>query len=241
MSPGRPGRLRRRNLVRVDGAWYIRGVAAPFLDAAARAAFAHAIEAIEAASGAEVVVAVRRRSAGYLHANVVVGALVAFAGLAAILFSDHVFALTSVLVDPFVLGGLAGWVVELLPAVKRLLAPAAMRHQAILRAARATFVERGVHNTRDRSGILVYISWLEREIVVVADSGLERKLAGDARAQAERALTAAMAGGGAAVARELERLAPALAVAMPHRADDINELPDAIDSDLDRPGRGRRS
>jgi putative membrane protein len=216
-------------------------VAAPFLDAAARTAFAQAIAAIEAASGAEVVVAVRRRSATYLHANVVVGGLVAFAGLAAVLFSDHVFALTSVLVDPFVLGGLAGWVVELLPALKRLLAPAAMRHRAILRAARATFVERGVHYTRDRSGILVYVSWLEREIVLVADNGLERKMTGDARAQAERALTAAMAAGGAAVARELERLAPALAAAMPHRADDINELPDAIDSDLDRPGRGRRS
>jgi putative membrane protein len=216
-------------------------VTVAFLDAPARAAFEHAIVAIEAASGTEVVVAVRRRSAAYLHANVVVGGLVAFAGLAAILFSDHVFALTSVLIDPFVLGGLAGLVVELLPAVKRLLAPAAMRHQATRRAARATFVERGVHNTRDHSGLLVYISWLERELVLVADSGLERKLSGDARAQAERALTAAMAAGGAAVARELERLAPALAAAIPHRADDINELPDAIDSDLDRPGRGRRA
>jgi putative membrane protein len=218
----------------LEGAWYIRGVTAPFLDAGARAAFSQAIVAIETASGAEVVVAVRRRSAGYLHANVVVGGLVAFAGLAAILFSDHVFALTSVLVDPFVLGGAAGLVVELLPAVKRLLAPAAMRHRAIRRAARATFVERGVHNTRERSGLLVYISWLEREIVLVADSGLERKLTGDARPLAERALTLAMAAGGAAVAAELARLAPALAAAMPHRADDLNELPDAIDSDLDR-------
>ena len=215
-------------------------MAAPFLDAAARAAFAQAVTAIEAASGAEVVVAVRRRSAVYLHANVVLGGLVAFVGLAAILFSDHVFALSSVLIDPFVLGGLAGWVVELLPAVKRLLAPAAMRHRATVRAARATFVERGVHNTRDRSGLLVYISWLEREVVLVADSGLARTLTGDARAAAERSLTAAMASGGAAVARELERLAPALAAAIPHRDDDQNELPDAIDSDLDRPAGGPR-
>lgn len=216
-------------------------MAAPFLDAAARTALAHAVATIEDASDVEVVIAVRRRSAAYLHANVAVGGVVAFTGLAAMLFSDHVFALTSILVDPFVLGGLAGGVVELLPALKRLLSPAAMRDRAIARAARATFVERGVHNTRDRSGILVYISWLERQIVLVADSGLERKLTGDTHAAAERALTAVMAAGGAAVARELEQLAPALAAAMPHRDDDINELPDAIDSDLDRPARGRRA
>lgn len=207
---------------------------APFLDAAARTAFEQAIAAIERASGVEIVVAMRRRSAAYLHANVVAGSLTAFAGLAAMLFGAHVFSLTSILVDPFVVGALAGAVVELLPDLKRWLTPRAMRHRAIVRAARATFVERGVHNTRDRSGILVYISWLERDIVLVPDSGLERTLAGEARAAAERALTAAMAQGGAAVARELERLAPVLAQAVPHRADDINELPDAIDSDLER-------
>lgn len=199
-----------------------------------------AITAIEGTSAVEVVIAVRRRSAGYRHANVVVGGLAAMAGLAVMLFGEHVFALTSILIDPFVLGGIAGAIVELLPGVKRLLSPAAMRHRAIVGAARATFVERGVHNTRDRSGLLVYLSWLEREAVIVADSGLGHKLSSEAQAQAERALTAAMAGGGASVAHELERLAPALAAAMPRRADDINELPDAIDSDLDHDDRGSR-
>jgi putative membrane protein len=216
-------------------------VTAPFLDAAARTAFEQAIPAIERASGVEVVVAVRRRSAAYLHANVVAGGVVAFAGLAVMLFGAYVFSLTSILVDPFVVGAIAGAIVELLPDLKRWLTPRTMRHRAIVRAARATFVERGVHNTRDRSGILVYISWLEREIVLVPDSGLERALASEARVEAERALTAAMAEGGAAVARELERLAPVLAQALPHRDDDINELPDAIDSDLDRVGQGQPS
>jgi putative membrane protein len=214
-------------------------VTARFLDAAARTAFEQAIAAIEAASGVEVIVAVRRRSAAYRHANVAIGGAVAFAGLAVMLFGDHVFALTSILVDPFVLGGLAGTVVELLPGVKRALAPRAMRHREVVRAARATFVERGVHHTRDRGGLLVYISWLEREIVLIPDRDLERRMAGEAGARAEHALTAAMAAGGAAVARELARLAPALAAAMPRRDDDLNELPDAIDSDLDRRGRGQ--
>ena len=212
-------------------------MASKFLDAAARTAFRRTIEAIEQASAAEVVVAVRRRSAPYLHANVAIGAAVAVAGLAAMLFSAHVFALTSILIDPFVVGGVAGAVVELLPAVKRLLSPRAMRQREVLRAARATFVERGVHRTRDRSGILVYISWLEREVAVIGDAGIERALPAELHADAVRSLTAAISSGGAAVARQLERFAPALAAAMPRRDDDVNELPDAIDSDLERAER----
>ena len=216
-------------------------MASKFLDAAARTAFTRAIEAIEQVSAAEVVVAVRRRSAAYLHANVAIGAAVAIAGLAAMLFSDHEFALTSILVDPFVVGGVAGAAVELLPAVKRRLSPRAMRQREVLRGARAAFVERGVHRTRDRSGILVYVSWLEREVAVIADAGADagiaRALPAEIQADAVRSLTAAIPGGGAAVARQLERFAPALAAAMPRRDDDVNELPDAIDSDLDRADR----
>jgi len=209
-------------------------VTAEFLDTDARAAFERAVAAIEGSSAVEVVIAVRRRSAGYRHANVVVGAAAAIAGLAVMLFGEHVFALTSILIDPFVVGGIAGALVELLPAVKRALTPAAMRRAAVARAARATFVERGVHNTRDRSGLLVYISWLEREVALIADSGLAGALPDDARERAEREMTAAITAGGAAVAQRLEQLAPALATAATRRGDDVNELPDAIDSDLDR-------
>jgi putative membrane protein len=214
-------------------------VAVPWLDAGARAALGQAIAAIESGSAVEVVIAVRRASAAYRHANALIGGAVAFAGLAAMLFSDHVFALSSILFDPFAVGGAAGALVELLPDVKRLLAPTAMREREVRRAARASFVERGVHHTRDRSGVLIYVSWLERRVAVIADDALERALPGDARDRAERALSHALPRGGAALADELARLAPVFAAAMPRRADDVNELPDAIDSDLERVRRPR--
>ena len=87
-------------------------MSARFLDVEAREAFARAITAIERQSAVEVVVAVRRRSHGYRHVNVAVGAVVAFAGLAAMLFAEHRFGLPSILVDPFVVGALVGLVVE---------------------------------------------------------------------------------------------------------------------------------
>jgi putative membrane protein len=204
-------------------------VGARFLDDEARAAFKQAIEAVENASAVEVVVAVRRRSARYGHANVAIAAVVAFVGLAAMLYASQTFSLSSILIDPFIVAVLAGAAVELLPFVKRWLTTPAARRRHVTRAARATFVERGVHNTTGRSGILVYISWLEREIAVVADIGIAAALPEGALGTLENDLTAAMRGGGAAVARRLAAAAPVMAAAMPHRDDDVNELPDAID------------
>lgn len=209
-------------------------MSARFLDEKASAAFKRAIEEIETASAAEVVIAVRRRSDGYRQVNVAIGAVFAFVGLAIMLFTDERFSLASILVDPFVVGLLAGGAVELLPDVKRRLTTPARRRHQVRRAARATFVERGVHVTRDRTGLLVYISWLEQQVVLVADSAIVAALTADALAAAEEALTAAMSRGGVAVAEGLASLAPELHKSLPCRADDRNELPDAIDSDMER-------
>ena len=210
-------------------------MAARFLDDEARAAFQRAIETIERASAAEVVIAVRRRAGAHLHANVIVGVAAAIAGLAAMLFGEHVFGLGAILVDPFLLGGLAGALVELTPDIKRLLTPPAARRRATELAARATFVERGVHRTIGRSGLLVYIAWLERRVELVADVELAKKWPATARDELAARMTAAMRTGGTAVATLLAAASDAIAAAMPHRDDDVNELPDAIDSDLERP------
>lgn len=209
-------------------------MSARFLDDEARQTFERAIASIEATSAIEVVIAVRRQSAGHRHANLIVGVLAGFAALAAMLFSAHPFSLTAILVDPFIVALATGAVVELLPGVKRVLTPAGVRHRHVMRTARATFVERGIHDTIGRSGLLVYISWLEQQVVLVADRGVARALPPDALASAETRLTAAMGDGGVAVARTLAELGKELARAMPRRADDLNELPDAIDSDLRR-------
>ncbi|CAN5363999.1 hypothetical protein BH11MYX1_BH11MYX1_20500 [soil metagenome] len=215
-------------------------VSAQFLDDDAHAAFARAVTGIEGRSAVEVVVAVRRASGTYRHANVIVGLVAALAGLAATLFAEHSFALAAILIDPFVVGLLAGLVVEKLPQVKRVLTPRSMMKEHVRRAARATFVERGVHATTGRSGVLVYISWLEQELALVPDLGLVGSLEPEALAQAEAALSALVPAGGAAVAKELEQLAAMMGVAMPRSDGDVNELPDAIDSDLRAERRAKR-
>ena len=205
---------------------------ARFLDDEARAAFKEAIEAIESASGVEVVIAIRRRSAGYFHANLIVGLLASFTGLAVMLFADASFSLLSILVDPFIVGVLAAAAIELTPGIKRVFTPRSVRQRHVDQAARATFVDRGVHNTLDRSGLLVYISWLEQRIALVADSGLLRTATPEVIAAAQAEANGAMPRGGVAVARALAAYKDLLSTAVPRRSEDLNELPDAIDSDF---------
>jgi len=204
-------------------------MSAEFLDEEARKAFKEAIETIEAASGVEVVVAMRQRSSTYFHANLAVGAAIAFAALAAMLFVDYSFSLTAILFDPFLVGAAAAGLVHWIPQAKRLLTRPSTRRRHVRAAARSTFVERGVHNTRDRSGLLVYISWLEQEVALVADSGIEAAWTLDEVDAASRDLTRAMSNGGSAVAKALVALGPKLALTIPRREGDVNELPDAID------------
>jgi uncharacterized membrane protein len=206
-------------------------VSTRFLDGAD---FQQSISTIEGVSAAEVVVAVRRRSHEYRNANLIVGALVAFAALCAMLFVDRAFSLAAILFDPFLAGIVSGALVELLPGVKRLLTTPARRRHFVRRAARATFVERRVHATTSRAGLLVYISWLEQEVILVPDVGIERAVPPDALAALERELTAAMSKGGAEVSKRLAAFAPELAKALPRQAQDVNELPDTVDSDLER-------
>lgn len=217
-------------------------MAARFLDDAARAAFQEAIEAIERASSAEIVVAVRRQSAGHLLANLIVGGVAAFLALAYMLFAQHQFSLLSILIDPFVIGVGLGALAELVPPLKRLLVPAGRRHAAALLGAKAAFYDRGVANTRGRTGVLVYLSWLEQRAAVLCDSGVPESFRTGRAKRLEAELTAAMGREGTAVAKVLAAVAADLGVCLPRREDDVNELPDALDAQLARrAGKGAAS
>lgn len=207
-----------------------------FANPAARSAFAAAISTIEQQSACEAVVAIRRQSASYTHVHALVGAIALFAALAFALYAEAMFSTLTILIEPFAVGLLAALAVEWLPAVKRLLTPRTMRVRAVERAARATFYERGVGNTVGRTGILFYISWQEQLVAVVPDAAVKSALGAARLAGLTQALCAAMPGGGVAVAECIAALAPELAT-LPRMTDDVNELPDAIDSHLQRRAR----
>ncbi len=210
-----------------------------FADDAARTALRAAVQTVEGGSAVELVIAMRRQSAGWLHVNLIVGAAATFAALAYMLFGSAAFSLPSILFDPFLVGVLAGALVELLPAVKRLLTPRRWRRTVVERAAAVAFLDRHVHVTTGRTGVLVFVSWLEREAAVVADIGVIAAVTPAELARLRQRACLAMRHDGNALAEAIRAFAPAAAAALPRGTDDVNELPDELDAQLGRRVRSR--
>jgi uncharacterized membrane protein len=204
-----------------------------FLTDDAKSALLDAVRAIETVSGAELSIAVRPRSGPYLHADLLAGIATGLAVLALQLFLPQSFGLLWFLIDPLVAGALAAFLSSRSLGLRRALTRRAQRRSAVETAARALFVERRVHGTTARGGILFYVSLLEREAVLVVDLGAETALAGAPEWASQVAgIESAVRGGagGVAVARRLRSLAGPLAELLPRRSDDVNELPDEVDA-----------
>jgi putative membrane protein len=204
-------------------------MATGFLGGGADVALRQAIEQVERASAAEVVIAVRRRAGNWLHAHVIVGALTAFAGLGFMLWSEATFSLTSIWVDPFLVGALAGAAVRVMPGVQRALTPRRIRRRGVRRAALVAFHARGVRRTSARVGILVFIALTERMAAVIADDGVLKVVPADRWRVALGRIDRSVGAGGHATARAIAALAELLGPCLPCAADDVNELPDEVD------------
>ena len=64
----------------------------------------------------------------------------------------------------------------LVPSIKRLFAGKTRLADAVHRRAVEAFVEKEVFSTRDRTGILLFVSLFERRIEVLGDSGINEKV-----------------------------------------------------------------
>jgi putative membrane protein len=92
-------------------------------------------------------------------------------------------------------------------------------------AAEAAFYRDGVGHTRERTGVVVFISLLERRVEVVADAGILRQRPIKPWDAAVAALQGALTRGGdvEAVTAALRQLGDVLALCLPWR-DGINEI-----------------
>lgn len=211
-----------------------------FLTEAGQREITKAIEAIEAVSAAEVVVAVRPRLARWPSAHVAIGLCGALAMLGFELYSeDFEFDYWAILVLPVLAGVVCGLVVELLPSVQRALTSRRARTRLLHEAARAAFYDLGVHRTRGRTGLLVFVAVRDRRVALVGDVAVVEALGQAALDRHAAALAGELPGGLEAIARRMRDLAPALAAPLPRQADDIDELANAVRAVGRRPRRGR--
>ena len=76
--------------------------------------------------------------------------------------------------------GMAGAVcAQLIPGLQRRLAGSALLDRTVHQRALQEFVEEEIFNTRDRTGILIFISLFEHRIEVIGDTGINRLVSAD--------------------------------------------------------------
>lgn len=200
------------------------------LDAEAKLALTRAVEVVEAASCAEVVVVVRPESMAPLQAYALAPPTFALLGLALLLEAPWLFSNLALWLDTLLCAWAGFWLCKRFPGFGRVFMLSAARERALTQAAHHALYERQVIETRERTGVLVYVSQRERAAKVVFDRGIRARVPEDqlARAAARIEAAAASTSGGTTLARAIEELGPLLGAHLPRREDDLNELDDGV-------------
>lgn len=193
-----------------------------------RAALEERVRRLEAASSVELCVAVRRQSGSYRDLDHSLAALSCLALLTALIYAPNDFHQDFL---TLLLGAVYVLVLTLIPRFsgiyRRLAGPNRLRTQ-VLDAGRAAFVSERVASTRDRSGLLLYISWTERRALLLEDLGIDAHLGRGPLNLAESRWHADPKTFESSVLSELDTLATALGQALPRKEDDTNELADEV-------------
>jgi len=115
--------------------------------------------------------------------------------------------------------------------IRRFFTPRAEMEAEVNVRARQVFFDFRVRRTKDRGGVLLFVSLFERIAVVLADDVAAEKLGAGAIEQLCNRLTEHLRGGAnvaQAMSETVRSAGEQLAPVLPRQADDVNELPDTL-------------
>ena len=127
--------------------------------------------------------------------------------------------------------GLLAYYVAQIPAVDRLIVSRSAMREAVARRARRHFMEAGTYDTVDRTGILIFVSLLERRVELIADRGINAQVPTDTWNAIVVKLTEGIRAGrmADALVEAVTACGEILDGKVARRADDTNELSDRPD------------
>ncbi|MBN2799602.1 MAG: hypothetical protein JXX28_10680 [Deltaproteobacteria bacterium] len=134
-----------------------------------------AVAQVEERTDAEVVVVLAERSGSYRDLAMVAATALSLALLVALFFAPWTFHPVGISLEIAAFWAIATWALDR-TSLPRLLAGARRQRAQVRAAARAEFVAELVHATPHRTGVLVYVSALEREVLLLPDLGVEGRV-----------------------------------------------------------------
>lgn len=203
-----------------------------------------AVQKAEAKTNGEIELAITAESEPYafweLFSSVLVSAvlfavMLPFAGRLNIL-AMHFFWEVPVWYLPFLYGISCFCIILLffyianIPAVDRFIIPRNVKELSVTRRAFRYFTESGIYNTKDRSGILIFASYLEKQVRIVADYGISAKIPQELWNIIADAMAENLSKGNteAAFTEAVEKCGELLAEHFPAKEENPDELPDGL-------------
>ena len=190
---------------------------------------ADVVAEIEKRTSGEIVVAEVGRSDDYAEVRLFVTMMVGLVGASAAHLLLPSLSIGAVLAVQFAVGVVV-WFLSGLTSVLRLLLPGARVDRAVGRAAELAFFEHAVFATRDRTGVLIFLSGLEHRVVILGDEGIHARVQNPGWEELVNTLIASIKRGhaGDGVCEIVTKLGTVLAGVAPARDDDTNELDNRV-------------
>ena len=200
-----------------------------FLSQAEKDRIAEAIRAAELKTSGELVTVIAQASDEYRYIPMLWASLVALVLPAVLYFANLGWNLGDVYMAQIGVFVVLALGVQWSPIKMRLI-PKSVKHRRASRFAREQFFEHNVHRTRDRTGVLLFVSVAEHYVEIIADAGIDEKVAGDAWQGIVADFVGAVKAGRIAdgFSGAVNACGALLAEHFPRAADDTDELPNHL-------------
>jgi putative membrane protein len=201
-----------------------------FFTAGEKAEIAAAIKEVEKNTAGEIAVMVVDESDSYPEGNILAGIIIG--GLLSLVITDLFFK-DSLTVFAIFFAGLSlatGWITDNVSALKRIFISKNRSAEMVREQAVQFFYEKGLHKTRDATGVFFFISLFEHKVWILADTGIYSRISQqELQVYATDMAQGIRQGGAAAIlCREIAKLGEVLAEHFPARQDDENELSNGV-------------
>ena len=188
-----------------------------------------AVEAAEKKTSGEIVPLVIHASSTYAWVHMFCAAIfLVFFSLAFVVYEKHSPwpPRWQAIFEWQVFGAFLGLLLSYVPFLKRHMIPKNRRDFEVHKRALAEFMEQGLTRTSDRTGVLIYVSLFERQVNILADSGINDKVGpGFWQSQVDTlCLGMAEQRPSEALTKVIAEIGAKLAQNFPPKADDKNEL-----------------
>ena len=188
---------------------------------------------VESRTDGEIAVMVVDQSDRYPEAEflggIIFGSLLSLV-ISVIFFHDSLFVyipLSFFLFFPF------RWIGAAIPRLKLVFITLHRKEEAVRRRALQAFYEKGLYKTRFNTGVLIFLSLLERKVWILADKGIHEKMTQESLNQFSREVSLGIKDGRAcdSLCQAIEGIGKLLADHFPLTPGDTDELPDAVMTD----------